>query len=76
MHGYVLVFGIEMHFGTVKFNGFFSSSFKKWHIECFSSIFTSVKSTYLAIKKDSSRIALMVFQEIENNFRGNMKPCR
>ena len=66
----------DMHFGIVKFNGLCQNSFKKLPIEYFCLILPSVKSAYSAINKDSDRTALKVFHEIENNFRGNLKPCR
>ena len=62
----------DMHFGIVKFYGFLSKSFKNYRQNVFSFIHWRVKSANTALKKDSNRIALTVFEKTENNFRGNM----
>ena len=64
----------DMHFGIVKFNGFCQKLILKITDRFCSVIKPTVKSGNSAIKKNSNKIALMSFHEIENNFRGNMKP--
>ena len=77
----------DKHLGVVKLNGFLTMFLKMINRMfcccCFFVcvcvfILTCVKPAYSAMKKDLNKVALSltVFQRDENNFRGNMKPCR